>query len=216
MHSVCKLALGMAAIPLAGCASLGSSGGDAPTATAAAPPDWRAVATADDRQRIRNWREAFVTALNSARVAGHAAEIRREGALLSPDAALDNPAPPAGAYRCRVIKMGAKTSGLLDYIAYPEFACRIDDEGDVASFAKLSGSQRPVGIILDGDAQRQIFLGTLMLGDERRALDYGSDPERDMAGAIERVGESRWRLILPYPRFESIMDVIELVPDKQA
>ena len=82
----------------------------------------------------------------------------------------------------------------------------------VFSFAKLSGSQRPVGLIFGNDNFRQIFLGTMMLGDERRPLDYGRDADRDMAGAIEKVGPERWRLILPFPRFESMMDVIELVP----
>jgi hypothetical protein len=33
-----------------------------------------------------------------------------------------------------------------------------------------------------------------------------------MAGALERIGPYRWRLILPKPHFESMMDVIELVP----
>ena len=31
-----------------------------------------------------------------------------------------------------------------------------------------------------------------------------------MAGVVERVGDNRWRLVLPYPRFESLLDVIEL------
>jgi len=181
-------------------------------ANPAAPPDWRRVATAADQERIRNWRDAFVKALGAARTAGHEAEIAREGALLSPDAALDHPRPPAGAYHCRVIKLGSQSAGVGEYTTYPDFQCRIDNEGDVASFTKVGGSQRPVGIIMDDGDRRQIFLGTMMLGDERRALDYGSDPDRDMAGAIERVGDRRWRLILPYPRFESIMDVIELVP----
>ena len=35
---------------------------------------------------------------------------------------------------------------------------------------------------------------------------------RDMAGYVERVGEKRWRLVLPWPKFELILDVIELVP----
>ena len=33
-----------------------------------------------------------------------------------------------------------------------------------------------------------------------------------MAGYVERVGEKRWRLVLPWPKFESIVDVVELVP----
>ncbi len=36
--------------------------------------------------------------------------------------------------------------------------------------------------------------------------------DRDMAGVLERIGERRWRLVLPYPRFESLLDVVELVP----
>ena len=51
-----------------------------------------------------------------------------------------------------------------------------------------------------------------MLGDETRALDYGRDSERDMAGAIERIGAERWRLVLPYPRFESMLDLVEITP----
>lgn len=198
----------LAALALAGCAA---SGPDERFA-ASAPVDWRRVATDEDRDRIRAWREAFVAALAAARGAGHASDISAEGALLVPDAALPDPEPPAGAYRCRVIKLGANGAAMRDFTAYPSFPCRITEEGDLTSFAKLGGSQRPVGLVFEGDGQRQIFLGTLMLGDERRALDYGRDPERDMAGALERVGEERWRLILPYPHFESIMDVIELVP----
>jgi hypothetical protein len=43
-------------------------------------------------------------------------------------------------------------------------------------------------------------------------MRYGRDADRDLAGWVERVGERRWRLILPYPRFESTIDVVELVP----
>ena len=174
--------------------------------------DWKRVATRNDMDRVLRWRTAFVAALNDARKAGHGAAIAREGALLDPDAALAGAPPAPGRYRCRTIKLGSGTPGMLSYIAYPHFACTIEDQGGVLAFNKVSGSQRPVGLIFPGDGPRRIFLGTLVLGDETRALDYGNDATRDMAGAVERIGENRWRLILPYPRFESIMDVIELVP----
>lgn len=197
------------AVALGGCAGRAPE----PPRAAAAAPDWRKVATEQDRKRISGWRDAFMTALGKARAAGHSSAIAREGALLQPDAALpDGGQVPAGDYRCRVIKLGSQGQGMLDYVSYPSFACRIEDEGAVGSFTKVSGSQRPVGLIFNHDAQRQIFLGTLMLGDERMALDYGRDGERDMAGAIERIGPLRWRMILPWPRFESTLDVIELVP----
>jgi hypothetical protein len=174
--------------------------------------DWRAVATDDDRARLRNWRSDFVSALKSGRAAGHSAEIDREGALLEPDAAIPGGPIPNGLYRCRVIKLGAKSQGLLDYVAYPYFACRVQQERELQGFAKLTGSQRPIGLIFPGDAVRQVFLGTLVLGDESRAMQYGRDRERDVAGYVERIGPKRWRLLMPAPHFESRTDVMELVP----
>ena len=193
---------------LSACSALTPQG----TVMAPASRDWRAVATADDRLRLRNWRATFVDALAAARTAGHSAEIAREGALLEPDAALAGSPIPNGMYRCRVIKLGAKAPGMLDYVTYPYFSCRVQQERDLQGFAKLTGSQRPMGLLFPSDALRQVFLGTLVLGDERRAMQYGRDRERDVAGFVERIGSDRWRLILPQPHFESRLDVLELVP----
>ena len=188
-----------------------------PPATVVPQPslDWRSVATDSDRERLREWRMAFVDALRAARASGHSAEIAREGALLEPDAALGEGPIPNGDYRCRVTKLGAKSPGMLDYVSYSAFSCRISQAGQVQDFAKLTGSQRQVGTIFPGDPLRQVFLGTLVLGDESRALQYGRDTERDVAGYVERIGPNRWRLIMPRPHFESVMDVMELVPIQQ-
>jgi hypothetical protein len=174
--------------------------------------DWRAIATTDDRGRLRDWRDAFVAGLTAARASGHAAEIAREGALLEPDAALGGDPIPNGDYRCRVIKLGARSPGMPDYVVYPAFDCRVRQEKELQGFAKLTGSQRYVGLIFPGDVMRQVFLGTLVLGDERRAMQYGRDEERDVAGFVERIGPARWRLLMPRPHFESQIDVLELVP----
>jgi hypothetical protein len=185
----------------------------APNAIVSAPStDWRAVATAADREKLRDWRGAFVDGLSQARAAGHAADIAREGVLLAPDAALGGAPIPNGQYRCRVTKLGAQRPGMLAYVAYPAFACRVRQEKALQGFAKLTGSQRPVGLIFPGDALRQVFLGTLMLGDESRAMQYGNDPDRDVAAFVERIGPARWRMVIPSPAFESRTDVIELVP----
>ena len=186
----------------------------APGVVAHPTTDWRQVATESDRKRMREWRTAFIDALKAARASGHSAELAREGALLEPDAALAAPKIPNGTYRCRVIKLGAKSAGMLDYVAYPAFNCRIRAQGELQSFAKIGGSQRQVGLIFPGDALRQVFLGTLVLGDEQRAMQYGRDQGRDIAGYVERIGPNRWRLIMPRPQFESIMDVMELVPSQ--
>jgi hypothetical protein len=115
-------------------------------------------------------------------------------------------------YSCRVIKLGAKDSGNLDYVSYPDFTCRVRAERQLQRLGKLSGSQRYVGLIFPGDAIRNVFLGTLVLGDERRALQYGQDEQRDVAGYLERIGPERWRLLMPQPHFESKFDVMELTP----
>ena len=128
------------ALLLAGCGTVRQSAGMLPQWS----NDWRQVATDNDRNRLRNWRKAFVDGLDAARKAGHAAEITREGALLDPDAAQAGGAIPSGSYACRVIKLGAKSAGMLDYVSYPPFICRIDQERDLQGFAKLTGSQRPV------------------------------------------------------------------------
>ncbi len=178
------------------------------------PPNlnWRDAATSDDRERLREWRNAFIDAVASARRSGHGLALDREGALLQPDSAQGGGPIPAGDYRCRVIKVGAKANGLLPYIAYPYFRCRVDQRGGLQRFAKLTGSQRYVGRIFPGDSMRQVFLGTLVLGDETQAMRYGADRERDVAGYVERIGPARWRMVMPRPHFESLLDVLELVP----
>ena len=179
-------------------------------------PRWTAaykdVISENDRVRLRDWRKSFEDALVAARKAGHGAEIAAEGSLLDPDSALAGPSIPNGLYRCRVIKLGAKEAGNLDFVSYPGFTCRVRAERQLQRLAKLSGSQRYVGLIFPGDAIRSIFLGTLVLGDERRALQYGQDQQRDVAGYVERIGLSRWRLVMPQPHFESRLDVMELAP----
>jgi hypothetical protein len=173
---------------------------------------WRRVATDDDLARLHDWRATLIAALNAARKAGHSAEIDREGALLDPDAALAGRPIANGIYRCRVIKIGAKSAGNLDYVSLPVSTCRVKPDHQLKRLGKLGGVQRYVGVVFPNDAIREVFLGTLVLGDERRALQYGQDETRDVAGYVDRIGPNRWRLIMPKPHFESQVDVMELVP----
>lgn len=172
---------------------------------------WREVASDDDESRLRDWRKSFVDALAAANRT-NAAEVAKEGRLLVPDAAVAFEPLPNGMYSCRVIKLGAKTTDNLNYVAYPAFSCRVRAERSLQRLTKLTGSQRYVGLIFPGDAIHGVFLGTLVLGDERRALQYGQDETRDVAAFVERIGPNRWRLVMPQPHFESRLDVMELVP----
>jgi hypothetical protein len=179
-------------------------------------PEWTTnyhrVLTDDDRVRLRDWHQTFREAIDTARKSGHGSVIDREGTLLDPDAAIANQPIPNGMYRCRVIKIGAKDPGNLDFVSYPGFDCRVKAEQNLQRLAKLNGSQRYVGIVFPNDALHQVFLGTLVLADEQRSLQYGQDKLRDVAGYVEAIGPDRWRLVMPKPHFESQLDVMELIP----
>jgi hypothetical protein len=202
-HALLTLAAGVA---LAGCARDGLS-----LVETAPETRWRAVATEPDRERLRDWRKAWVAALPAARTADNGA-IARGGALFEPDRALASAMPPAGDYRCRTFKLGAYRPDLQAFAERPPVRCRVGRDGEMPVFAVLEGEQRPSGTLYAETDARVIFLGTLELGDERKALPYSLDRKRDMAGYIERVAIGRWRLVLPSPNFDSQLDVIELVP----
>ena len=182
-----------------------------PGSPSAETQNWRTVATSADRERLRDWRKAWDEALPLARKAD-AKAIAAEPLLFDPDRAVPDAALPQGNYRCRTFKLGAKGTAMRDFTAYPWFDCRVADEGEVKSLHKLTGSQRPTGLIFPHETTRQVFLGTLVLGDETSPLRYGLDADRDMIGYVERIGPKRWRLVFPRPRFESLVDVVELVP----
>ena len=177
---------------------------------AAVPPDWRSVATAGDRARLRSWHGTWVTALTRAR-RDNAAAIAAQGALFDPDRALAGAVPPPGRYRCRIFKLGAHGAAMREFTAYPAFECVVG-AGPVAPFYRLGGGQRAYGNLYRDTDARGVFLGAVAMADERRAMEYGRDSSRDMAGFVERIGLRRWRLVLPAPRFESLLDVVEIVP----
>ena len=174
---------------------------------------WKQVATTNDRQRIADWRTNFLSAVDAAKKAGHGAEIAQEGPLFDPDSTTGPVGIPNGLYRCRLFKIGSKAnSGSAAYRAGPPSLCRVKAQRGLQRFNKYGGQQRYVGLIFPGDAVHQVFLGTLVLGDETRALQYGQDELRDSAGFVDRIAPDRWRIVMPQPHFESMLDVIELVP----
>ena len=199
----------LAAFALLACAA---SVGAAPKAETVLANDWRKIATQADKSRLVRWRASLIAAIASATKEGEGAAIAQEGALLQPDVGLEQPAIPAGNYTCRTIKIGRNGIHTKPFLVRTASSCTITDNGGRMRLATTNGSQRAKGDIFPGNERRQIFLGSMALGDETRAMDYGRDGARDMAGALERIGERRWRLLLPEPGFDSLMDVIEIAP----
>ena len=176
---------------------------------------WRKLATAADQARLSRLDSAWQQALTEAG-RNNSAEIRKEGVLLKPRAALPRPTPTPGSYNCRLIKLGKATPKTRALESFKPFFCYVEVEGDLLTIVKQTGSQRPAGRLWEDDNdERLIFLGTLALGNEDQPLAYGDDPRRDMAGVLERIAPFRWRLVIPWPQSTSKLDVFELTPVAQ-
>ena len=170
------------------------------------------MATPADRARLRSWRGAWIDAMAKIRAAGLISSIEADPTLFDPDRALPNPVPPAGLYRCQVVKLGANGTAMRDLTRYPAVDCRVESADGIVRLYKIDGAQRPFGTLYEDSSSRAVFLGTMVLGDEHRPLAYGKDANHDLAGYVERIEPQRWRMVLPWPRFESLLNVVEIVP----
>ncbi len=175
--------------------------------------DWRGVITAADRDRYQRRDAAWTLALQQAKRQVGAGDLASLGDLIAPGAARASVTPPAGNYRCRTVKLGSQGGeGGLGYVVYGWFACRIERTPAGLKFSKLTGSQRPSGLLFPENDRQMVFLGSMALASETAPRAYGLRPERDLVAVVERIGDQRWRLVIPWPANESNLDLIELVP----
>lgn len=182
----------------------------------AAPPatdDWRKVASSTDASLLGRLDDAWRLARAEAEEDGFSAQVEKLGALVDPNAGRAGRTQPGpGTYRCRTVKLGTRDGGALAYVDYPFFACRIElTPGGDLILTKTTGSQRFQGRLYPDTDSRLVYVGTQAWGDEKGFPTYGQKPERDQAGVVERIGENRWRVVLPWPKQESKLDLIEVV-----
>lgn len=176
--------------------------------------DWRSIITATDRDRYVRRDAAWRLALEQARRQPGSGDLRSLGDLIAPDAARNNVAPPPGNYRCRTVKLGSQGGETgLGFIIYGWFDCRIEQTPRGLKFSKTTGSQRPSGLLFPEDPRQMVMLGSVALAAEPPANSYGQRPDRDIVAVLERLGDARWRLVIPWPQNESNLDLIELVPN---
>jgi hypothetical protein len=202
----------LASLVLAACASTPPPP-PPPSGGSGALRDWRGIVTSTDRDRYSRRDAAWSLALQQARRQRGSGDLASLGELIEPGAARPSVAPPTGDYRCRTVKLGSQGGEEgLGYVVYGWFACRIDQTPNGLKFSKLTGSQRPSGLLFPEDDRQMVLLGSMALASEPPANSYGQRPDRDLVAALERIGERRWRLVIPWPQNESNLDLIELVP----
>lgn len=205
----------LTALSAAACASTPPPPSPPPSGPGEGPVlrDWRAVVTAADRDRYERRDAAWRLALQQARRQRGSGDLASTGDLIDPSAVRPSVAPPPGDYRCRTVKLGSQGGEEgLGYVVYSWFACRIEQTPNGLKFSKLTGSQRPAGLLFPENDRQMVLLGSMALADEPPANSYGQRPDRDLVAVLERIGERRWRLVLPWPQAESNLDLIELVP----
>jgi hypothetical protein len=175
--------------------------------------DWRGIVTATDRDRYARRDAAWRLALEQARRQAGSGDLESVGDLIDPGAVRGGVTPPVGDYRCRTVKLGSQGGEAgLGYVVYGWFACRIEQTPRGLKFSKLTGSQRPSGLLFPETDRQMVMLGSMALSTEPAANSYGQRPDRDLIAVLERIGPGRWRLVLPWPQYESNLDLIELVP----
>ena len=175
--------------------------------------NWREIVSADDASRLGRLDQAWRLARAEAEDKGFAAEVEALGPLVDPNAGLaDRLQPAPGDYRCRTIKLGSNGPGGLGYLEYPWFRCTVEltPGGDLV-LTKTTGSQRTRGLLYPDTERRLVFVGAQAWGmDETGWPTYGQMPERDQVGVFERIGPERWRLVIPWPRVDAKLEILEL------
>lgn len=182
-------------------------GGARPSVTVEVAEAWRGVASARDRAALDGLAARWTQALAAARAAGFARRVAGEAALLTPGAPLPYAAPAPGSYRCRLVRLGGRR-----WTASPSGFCYVGVEGGELSLATELRGLRLGGYLwpLKGGG-RVVFLGAAAPAGGKAPPAYGDDPARDAAGLVERIGEFRYRLVLPDPAPGTGLAFVELI-----
>ena len=153
----------------------------------------------------------WAAALADARRRGATRTIAAEAPLLDPQAALPRAAPAPGAYRCRLLRVAAPGARIRGLSVSRSAFCFVGVKDDQLSLTTEIAGNRLAGYLEEMKSSRAlVFLGATAGTRGVPAVGYGEDPVRDRVGRFERVGEFRYRLIVPAPAAPELM-VFELV-----
>jgi hypothetical protein len=168
---------------------------------------WRGVASARDSALLDGLAGRWQQALAAGRAANLSRRIAAEGPLLVPEARLARAAPAPGSYRCRYVRPGGRK-----WVSSAQGFCYVGVEAGQLSLATELRGLRLGGYLWElKGGERLVFLGGTVPPGGVTARAYGEDPARDAAGLVERIGEFRYRLILPEPSPGSGFTVVDLV-----
>ncbi len=204
----------LATMAVAACQTAPPPRAEAPRAsvTVEEAEPWRRVASARDAAALDAVAAAWDRALAASRAAGLGRRVAAEGILLVRGAGLPRAAPAPGPYRCRYVRLGARK-----WTASAPAYCYVGVEAGQLSLATELRGLRLGGYLWElkgGD--RLVFLGAAAPSSGKSAPAYGDDPASDSAGLVERIGDFRYRLVLPEPAPGSGFTIVDMVAAPRA
>jgi hypothetical protein len=168
---------------------------------------WRDLASRRDSALIEGLDGGWDRALSAGRAAGSSRRIAAEGPLLAPGGGLERGAPAPGPYRCRYVRPGGRR-----WAASPGGYCYVGVEAGQLSLATELRGLRLGGYLWElKGGERLVFLGASVPPGARTPPPYGVVPLRDAAGIFERIGDFRYRLVLPEPSPGAGFTVVEMI-----
>ncbi|MBA8878596.1 DUF4893 domain-containing protein [Phyllobacterium myrsinacearum] len=164
------------------------------------------IITAADSKRLEQYQQTKTKAVAEAKATGAAADVRLVDDLLNkPGLPFSQDFDMTGNWQCRTIKLGGMAPAL---IVYGWFKCKVTDDGSGWALEKISGSQRTKGRFYTESDTRLTYLGTGYVSDQK-PVKYGAGPKTDEAGYAYRTGKNAFRIELPAPYYESLLNVME-------
>jgi hypothetical protein len=176
---------------------------------------WQEQISEADRKRLAGLWSAWTRALNQAATAGEAARLAELGPLVVADAATPAAFPGPGEYLCRSIRIGHReanrAAGMPAVSVGQPQPCTISPKKGLFWLEQTAGADR-VGGTLYPDEDRMVFLGSKAMHGEMGMRPYGSDATRDQVGVVRALGDGHWRLELPWPHWQSNLEIVEILP----
>jgi hypothetical protein len=204
-----RLAWVVAMVGVAACQRVPPPAAEAPrpSVTVEEAEPWRRIASARDSAALDALASGWDRALAAARAAGLARRVAAEGPLLVPGARLPRAAPTPGTYRCRYVRLGVRK-----WTASAQAYCYVGVEAGQLSLATELRGLRLGGYLWEIKShERLVFLGAAAPAGSKTAPAYGDDPAADSAGLVERIGDFRYRLVLPERAPGGGLVVVDLV-----
>lgn len=161
-----------------------------PSSPLAVSAPWQDAATPAQLARIDDWMTRFESDKAAVVAGGQGVDIAKQGRLFETDAAMLYGMIPPGLYDCRLVQINA--AGTLWHEGKAG-RCRVLTDGENRRISFITTQEVILGELHENDGFSSVYLGQGM-AVSMGGLGAGSGPE---IGLIQRIADTRWRIILP-------------------